>query len=145
MNIAKFEWNEYLVGFVATLDDGRKVQVQFEKEQNRLHADFGTYSAVIDKENDYGLNLSDEEEGLFYALLKSEYDHVIKPIESALDSQLLSYYPDLKIAKFNGVLLREGAVIVSAAEEAHNVNSIEEARSIWGILEDDNISEELVE
>ncbi|MCZ6922611.1 hypothetical protein, partial [Acinetobacter baumannii] len=50
------------------------VQVQFERETNRLDADFGTYYAVIDRENDYGLDLSDKEEAQFYEWMLSSID-----------------------------------------------------------------------
>ena len=60
--IKSSEFNSALFGFEMTLNDGRIVQVQFNKEQNRLDADYGSYFPVIDKENEYGLNLSEEEE-----------------------------------------------------------------------------------
>ena len=65
IEVAEVEYNDDLNGFVVELKDGRIVQVQFEKESNRLDADFGDYFAVIDKENEYGLDLSDEEEDRF--------------------------------------------------------------------------------
>lgn len=65
IEVSEVEYNNDLNGFVVELKDGRIVQVQFEKESNRLDADCGTYFAVIDKENDYGLDLSDDEEDHF--------------------------------------------------------------------------------
>ena len=66
IEVADVEYNDGLNGYIVELKDGRIVQVQFERETNRLHADYNTYFAVIDKENNYGLDLSDEEEELFY-------------------------------------------------------------------------------
>lgn len=51
--------------FVVTLGDDRIVQVQFERETNRLHADYNTHFAHIDRQNNYGLNLNEQEEELF--------------------------------------------------------------------------------
>ena len=144
MKIAKLEWNEFLCGFVSTLDDGRTVQVQFDKNNNRLDANYDNHFAAIDTTNEYGLNLNDEEKSQFLSLLKEEFSHEINPVKKALDNPLLSYDQDLKIAIFNGVLFRDGAYKVSNHEEAHNIRSIDEARSIWGILENDNIPEEIV-
>ena len=74
IEVSEVEYNDDLNGFVVELKDGRIVQVQFEKESNRLDADFGTYFAVIDKENNYGLDLSDEEEELFYEWMSNNKD-----------------------------------------------------------------------
>ena len=74
IEVSEVEYNDDLHGFVVELKDGRIVQVQFEKESNRLDADFGTYFAVIDRENDYGLDLSDEEEELFYEWMSNNKD-----------------------------------------------------------------------
>ena len=71
IEVADVEYNDGLNGYIVELKDGRIVQVQFERETNRLHADHGTYFAVIDKENNYGLDLSDEEEELFYDWLRN--------------------------------------------------------------------------
>ena len=85
IEVADVEYNDDLNGFVVELKDGRIVQVQFERETNRLHADFGTYFAVIDKENDYGLNLTDEEEELFYEWMSNNKDiqDKIKELDAA--------------------------------------------------------------
>ena len=74
IEVSEVEYNDDLNGFVVELKDGRIVQVQFEKESNRLDADFGTYFAVIDRENNYGLDLSDEEEELFYEWMSNNKD-----------------------------------------------------------------------
>lgn len=74
IEVSEVEYNDDLNGFVVELKDGRIVQVQFERETNRLHADHGTYFAVIDRENDYGLDLSDEEEELFYEWMSNNKD-----------------------------------------------------------------------
>ena len=71
IEVADVEYNDGLNGYIVELKDGRIVQVQFERETNRLHADYNTYFAFIDKENDYGLDLSDEEEELFYDWLRN--------------------------------------------------------------------------
>ena len=65
IEVSEVEYNDDLNGFIVELKDGRIVQVQFEKENNRLDADYGTYFAVIDKENNYGLDLSEDEEAQF--------------------------------------------------------------------------------
>lgn len=74
IEVSEVEYNDDLNGFVVKLKDGRIVQVQFEKEINRLHADYGTYFEVVDKENDYGLNLSDDEENQFKEWMLSSID-----------------------------------------------------------------------
>ena len=71
IEVADVEYNDGLNGYIVELKDGRIVQVIFERETNRLHADYNTYFAFIDKENDYGLDLSDEEEELFYDWLRN--------------------------------------------------------------------------
>ena len=71
IEVADVEYNDDLNGYIVELKDGRIVQVQFERETNRLHADYNTYFAFIDKENDYGLDLSDKEEELFYDWLRN--------------------------------------------------------------------------
>lgn len=63
--IKSVEYNDDLYGFVVELNDGRIVQVQYRKESNRLDADYGLHFPHIDRENDYGLNLSESEEELF--------------------------------------------------------------------------------
>ncbi|MDO7202813.1 hypothetical protein Q5M62_18175 [Acinetobacter baumannii] len=74
IEVSEVEYNDDLNGFVVELKDGRIVQVQFERETNRLDADFGTYYAVIDRENDYGLDLSDKEEAQFYEWMSNNKD-----------------------------------------------------------------------
>ncbi|ENU83069.1 hypothetical protein F974_01901 [Acinetobacter sp. CIP 102159] len=74
IEVSEVEYNDDLNGYIVELKDGRIVQVQFERETNRLHADYNTYFAFIDKENDYGLDLSDEEEGLFYEWMSNNKD-----------------------------------------------------------------------
>ena len=74
IEVADVEYNDGLNGYIVELKDGRIVQVQFERETNRLHADYNTYFAFIDKENDYGLDLSDEEEELFYEWMSNNKD-----------------------------------------------------------------------
>ena len=85
IEVADVEYNDGLNGYIVELKDGRIVQVQFEKENNRLDADYGTYFAVIDKENNYGLDLSDEEEELFYDWLRN--NEVIQDKIKELDAE----------------------------------------------------------
>ena len=85
IEVSEVEYNDGLNGYIVELKDGRIVQVQFEKENNRLDADYGTYFAVIDKENNYGLDLSDEEEELFYDWLRS--NEVIQAKIKELDAE----------------------------------------------------------
>ena len=74
IEVADVEYNDGLNGYIVELKDGRIVQVQFERETNRLHANYNTYFAFIDRENDYGLDLSDEEEELFYEWMSNNKD-----------------------------------------------------------------------
>ena len=85
IEVADVEYNDGLNGYIVELKDGRIVQVQFERETNRLHADYNTYFAFIDKENDYGLDLSDEEEELFYEWMSNNKDiqDKIKELDAA--------------------------------------------------------------
>lgn len=85
IEVSEVEYNDDLNGFIVELKDGRVVQVQFEKEANRLHADYDTYFAVIDKENDYGLNLSDDEEAQFKEWMQTNIDiqNKIKELDAA--------------------------------------------------------------
>lgn len=46
LTIKECEINEELKGLVITLSDNRVFYAQYEIEDNRLHADFNTYSAV---------------------------------------------------------------------------------------------------
>ena len=85
IEVSEVEYNDDLNGYIVELKDGRIVQVQFERETNRLHADYNTYFAFIDKENDYGLDLSDEEEDLFYEWMSNNKDiqDKIKELDAA--------------------------------------------------------------
>lgn len=59
IKIVDMEWNSDLAGFILTLNDNRKVQIQFD---DRLRADYGTNYPIIDKQNCYGLAITDDEE-----------------------------------------------------------------------------------
>lgn len=85
IEVSEVEYNDDLNGFVIELKDGRTVQVQFEKETNCLHADYETHFAVIDKENDYGLDLSEDEEDQFkeWMLSNKEIQNKIKELDAA--------------------------------------------------------------
>lgn len=65
LKIVDVEYVDDAYTFVVKLENNRTVQVQFERETNRLHADYGTYHAHIDRVNDYGYDLNEEEEELF--------------------------------------------------------------------------------
>ena len=84
IEVSEVEYNDDLNGFVVELNDGRIVQVQFEKESNRLDADYGTYFAVIDRENDYSLDLSDDEEDQFkeWMLSSNQIQTKIKELDA---------------------------------------------------------------
>ena len=86
IEVSEVEYNDGLNGYIVELKDGRIVQVQFERETNRLHADHGTYFAVIDKENEYGLDLSDDEEDQFKEWMLSSVDiqNKIKELDSEI-------------------------------------------------------------
>ena len=84
IEVSEVEYNDDLNGFIVELKDGRIVQVQFEKESNRLDADYGTYFAVIDRENDYSLDLSDDEEDQFkeWMLSNNQIQAKIKELDT---------------------------------------------------------------
>jgi hypothetical protein len=86
LTFKKIEWNDELVGFCAELSNGKAVQIQFDIETNRLHADYNRYTAVIDKQNEYGLDLTDEEEQQVLVLLRTNSE--IKSKELELDGAL---------------------------------------------------------
>lgn len=65
LKIVDVEYVDDAYTFVVTLENNRTVQVQFERENNRLHADYGTFYAHIDRVNDYGYDLNEQEEELF--------------------------------------------------------------------------------
>lgn len=83
--IKEVEYNNDLVGFILTLKNGKIVQIQFERERNRLHADFNTHFAHIDKENIYGLDLTDFEETLVNEFIRynDEINEKIKELDAA--------------------------------------------------------------
>lgn len=61
LSIKKMEFNEDLEGFILTISNGKTVDIQLEIESNRLHADYDTHCAIINKTDDY-YDLNDEEE-----------------------------------------------------------------------------------
>jgi hypothetical protein len=83
LTFKSIEWNDDLVGFCVELSNGKYVQIQFDRETNRLHADYNRFTAVIDKENDYELNLTDEEEDSVISLIRANQE--IKEKELELD------------------------------------------------------------
>jgi len=57
--IKELEYNEDLKGFEVTLNDDRTVYVQFDKETNRLSADYNCWFPEIYKE--YSAEITQEE------------------------------------------------------------------------------------
>lgn len=76
MEIVKKEWNDDLVGYCCELDNGKYFQVQFDLETNRLNADYNEYSPVLDTENEYGLDLSDDEIDELKELISSDNEFI---------------------------------------------------------------------
>jgi hypothetical protein len=72
LKIKDKEWNESLIGYIYTLEDGRTIQVQFEKQRDEGYGGYGKYYAQIYDENEYGLNLSDEEREEFQNLIRKD-------------------------------------------------------------------------
>ena len=81
MEITKKEWNDDLVGYCCELDNGKYFQVQFEKEQNRLHADFGEYYPILDTENQYDIDLTENEIETVRSLISKDKEFLIKAEE----------------------------------------------------------------
>ena len=65
MKIKSIERNDDLRGFIVTLSNNKVVQIQFELNTNQLDANCDTHCPTIDKENDYGYNLTYREEEKF--------------------------------------------------------------------------------
>ena len=65
LKIIDVDYVEEVKTFVVTLENNRTVQVQFERETNRLHADYNTHFAHIDRCNEYDYDLNELEEELF--------------------------------------------------------------------------------
>ena len=60
MNFKK-EWNEYVIGFILTFDDGRSINVQFEKNRASNHPQ-PDMIAVIGAEGDETIDKFNEKE-----------------------------------------------------------------------------------
>lgn len=86
LTIKDLGWNEDLMGYIATLSNNKIVQIQFEKNTNRLHADFGNFYAIIDKQNDYEYCLTSDEELAVRKLITCNKEIRAKEIE--LDNQI---------------------------------------------------------
>jgi hypothetical protein len=69
--VVSIEYNDDLNGFICELENGKVVQVQFYKNCNALHADFGEFYAHIDLVNDYGFNLDEKEIELFKIFMRT--------------------------------------------------------------------------
>lgn len=59
LEITSYEYNDFLAGYVVSFADDREINLQFDREENRLHADFGTFSLRACR--DTRDNFSDEE------------------------------------------------------------------------------------
>lgn len=88
--IKDVDYNVDLRGFVITLNDDRTVQVQFEKETNKLHGSYGLHYPQIHKE--YSAEITEEEkkeilankEILKYVNELDEYDFIVSKQKSKL-------------------------------------------------------------
>jgi len=87
LTFKKMEWNDDLVGYEVELSNGKHVQIEFGRETNRLHADFGTFSAEIDRTNEYGLDITEEENDQIYAILKTNEEIKAKELELENEQQ----------------------------------------------------------
>lgn len=78
--IESYEYSSDLQGFVITFKSGSIAQTQFDKETNRLHADFGEWCLGRYDEYDEG-ELTDEEEDELYDFIKNNEDVIAKDQE----------------------------------------------------------------
>ncbi|QIC72067.1 MULTISPECIES: hypothetical protein [Acinetobacter] len=85
LKIIDVDYVEEVMTFVVTLENNRTVQVQFKRETNRLHADYNTHLAHIDRCNVYGYDLSKVEEELFNDWIST--CKAIQDVVKELDSQ----------------------------------------------------------
>jgi hypothetical protein len=60
--IKDVKWHDELDGWIITLTDNREIQIQYKKVENKLDGNYYKFLPCIDKENEYGLNISEEEE-----------------------------------------------------------------------------------
>jgi hypothetical protein len=65
LKVVDVDFVDEALTFVVTLAGNRTVQVQFERETNKLHADYNTHFAHIDRCSNYGYDLNEFEESLF--------------------------------------------------------------------------------
>ncbi len=86
LKIVDIEYISEVYTFVVTLENNRTVQVQFEREKNRLHADYNKHFAHIDRCNVYGYDLNELEEELF-----NDWIDTCKTIQDVV-KELDSYY-----------------------------------------------------
>jgi len=82
--IASYEYNDDLMGFVVTFKSGIIAQTQFDKEKNRLHADFGEWCLGRYDEYDEG-ELTEEEEEELHDFIKNNED--VKAKDEELNSK----------------------------------------------------------
>lgn len=79
--IKDVEYNNDLFGFILTLKNDKIVQIQFTLETNRLHADYNTHYAHIDRQNDYGLDITEDEESVINDFIRYSAEIQNKCIE----------------------------------------------------------------
>ncbi|MEB3754888.1 hypothetical protein [Acinetobacter sp. MD2(2019)] len=80
LKIIDVDFVEEAMTFVVEIQDKRIVQVQFDRNTNRLDANFNTHTAHIDKENDYDYDLNELEEALF-----TDWIRTCKQIQDVVD------------------------------------------------------------
>lgn len=79
LKIIDVDYVEEVMTFVVQLENNRMVQVQFERETDRLNADYNTHFAHIDRSNEYGYDLNELEEELF-----NDWIHTCKEIQDVV-------------------------------------------------------------
>jgi hypothetical protein len=97
------EWNEYVVGYILTSDDGRSLNVQFEINRNSNHPE-PSIIAVIGAEGDETINVyTDEEQEKIRNYITNDVD--ISVIALAMTTIIYSDNYDKDIwTKFYGVM-----------------------------------------
>lgn len=88
MKIAHAEFNEYLNGFVCYLDDGRRVNVQFERNTNKLSGNYNLHFPTLDECNDH-VDLSNDDIEQFWQAIEDnkEVNSAINDYATMLDNK----------------------------------------------------------
>ena len=97
------EWNEYVIGYILTSDDGRSLNVQFEINRNSNHSE-PSVIAVIGAEGDETVDVyTDEEQEEIRAYIVNDDD--ISSIAKAMTTIIYSNNYDKNIwTDFYGVM-----------------------------------------